>query len=188
NTLYTGVSGDDLYLQMANKYRSLGFTGSSVPTWRQIAYPYFTQNAALSGATHDAEKSKAFTKLEGEEAAEKEAIATKRVSISFRTGEYQLDENAKYIIDREFIDIAKAFGNARIRIEGNTDNVGSASSNKALSKRRAQSVANYLINEHGMDENRIIVIGNGPDKPVASNNTADGRAKNRRTDFELIRE
>lgn len=188
NTLYTGVTGDDLYLQMANKYKSLGFTGSSVPTWRQIAVPYFTQNAALSGAIHDAEKSKEFTKLADEEAAEKEAIATKRVSISFRTGEYRLDENAKYIIDREFIDIAKAFGNARIRIEGNTDNVGSASSNKALSKRRAQSVANYLINEHGMDANRIIVIGNGPDKPVASNNTADGRAKNRRTDFELVRE
>ncbi len=188
NTLYTGVTGENLYLQMANKYRTLGFTGSAVPTWRQIAYPYFTQNASLSGSTHDAEKSKAFTKLEDEEASEKEAIATKRVSISFRTGEFQLDENAKYIIDKEFIDIAKAFGNARIRIEGNTDNVGSASSNKTLSKKRAQSVASYLINEHGMDANRIIVIGNGPDKPVASNSTSEGRAKNRRTDFELIRE
>ena len=188
NTLYTGVTGNNLYLRMATKYKALGFTGNDVPTWRQIAYPAFAQNASLSGAIHDAEKSKSFTKLADEEAREKEALATKRVSISFRTGEFQLDENAKYIIDKEFIDIAKAFGNARIRIEGNTDNVGSVASNKALSKKRAQSVANYLIQEHGMDANRVIVIGNGPDKPVASNSTADGRAKNRRTDFELIRE
>ena len=47
--------------------------------------------------------------LTDEEARDKEAIATKQVSISFRTGEFNLDENAKYIIDREFVDIAKAF-------------------------------------------------------------------------------
>lgn len=188
NTSYSGVTGNDLYLQMANKYKALGFTGNAVPAWRQIAYPAFVQNTSLSGAIHEAEKSKAFTKLADEDAKDKEAVATKRVSINFRTGEYLLDENAKYIVDKEFIDIAKAFGNARIRIEGNTDNVGSVASNKALSKRRAQSVANYLIKEHGMDVNRIIVIGNGPDKPVASNDTEDGRAKNRRTDFELVKE
>jgi NitT/TauT family transport system substrate-binding protein len=188
NTQYTGVNGNNLYLQMANKYKALGFTGNKVPTWRQVAFPGFVQNSNLSGAMHDAEQTKGFTKLADNEAKEKEAIATKQVSISFRTGEYQVDENAKYIIDREFIDIAKAFGNARIRIEGNTDNVGSAASNKALSKRRAQSVANYLINEHGMAANRIIVIGNGPDNPVASNSTADGRSKNRRTDFELVKD
>lgn len=188
NTLYTGVTGNNLYLTMGNKYKELGFTGERIPAWRQIAYPGFVQNASLSGAMHEAEKSADFDKLSDEEAAEKEAIATKRVSISFRTGEYQLDENAKYIVDKEFINIAKAFGNARIRIEGNTDNVGSATSNKALSKRRAQAVADYLINEHKMDKNRIIVIGNGPDKPVASNSTKDGRAKNRRTDFELVRD
>ncbi|MCB0654163.1 MAG: OmpA family protein [Saprospiraceae bacterium] len=188
NTSYSGVTGNDLYLQMATKYKALGFTGNAVPTWRQIAYPAFVQNASLSGTIHEAEKSKSFTKLDDADAKDKEAVATKRVSINFRTGEYILDENAKYIIDKEFIDIAKAFGNARIRIEGNTDNVGSAASNKALSKRRAQSVANYLIKEHGMDVNRIIVIGNGPDKPVASNDSEDGRAKNRRTDFELVKD
>ena len=94
---------------------------------------------------------------------------------------------SKYIIDKEFVEIAKVF-NSRIRIEGNTDNVGSAKTNKSLSLRRANAVANYLITEHGMPRNRFIIVGNGPDKPVASNDTEKGRAKNRRTDFELISE
>jgi len=84
------------------------------------------------------------------------------------------------------VDIAKAFGNSRIRIEGNTDNTGNYQANQQLSKKRAQSVADYLIQEHGFPRNRLIVVGNGPDQPVADNGTERGRAKNRRTDFELI--
>jgi len=97
-----------------------------------------------------------------------------------------LDENSKYIIDLQFLDIAKSFGNARIRIQGNTDNTGSKATNLTLSQKRAQAVANYLADEHGFDPNRFVVVGNGPNKPVADNGTAEGRAKNRRTDFELI--
>ena len=66
------------------------------------------------------------------------------------------------------------------------DNVGNLASNKALSLKRAQSVANYLIKEHNMPANRFVIVGNGPDKPIADNNTADGKSKNRRTDFELL--
>ena len=188
NPDYSGVSGNSLYLKMANQYQELGFVGDRVPNWRTVAFPYLAQQTSLTGEEHVAEGRKEFTEVTDEEARTKEAIATKRVSISFRTGEFILDENAKYIIDREFVDIAKAFGNARIRIEGNTDNVGGRASNIALSKRRAQSVADYLVQEHKMSANRFIIIGNGPDKPVASNNTADGKASNRRTDFELVRD
>jgi len=189
NANYNGVKGEDLYARMANEYTDLGFIEDRVPAWRQIAYPALVMNTTLTGEEHFPEKGKDFTKLVSEEEGkEKEAFASKQVSISFRTGEYKLDENAKYIIDKEFVDIAKAFGNARIRIEGNTDNVGSRASNVALSKRRAQSVSDYLVSEHGMNRNRFIVVGNGPDKPVASNNSESGRAKNRRTDFELVRD
>jgi NitT/TauT family transport system substrate-binding protein len=110
------------------------------------------------------------------------------VSISFRSGEYKLDANAKTIIDLQFADIARTFSNARIRIEGNTDNVGNANSNKKLSYLRAQSVAQYLQQEYGFDENRFVIVGNGSEKPVSDNSTAAGRAENRRTDFELIAE
>lgn len=185
---FNGVTGENLYLRMAGEYQKLGLAEASIPNWRQIAYPQIAQQAQLTGENNAAEAGPEFVSVSASEGASKEAIATKRVSINFRSGEFQLDENAKYIIDREFVEIAKAFGNARIRIEGNTDNVGNEASNIRLSERRAQSVADYLINEHGMDRNRFIIIGNGPKDPVASNNTDDGRAKNRRTDFELVRE
>ncbi len=187
NPAYKGVTGEALYARMTNEYKALGFANDA-GNWRRVAFPGAVQGTSIGGAIHEAEGTKDFTKVTDAEGAEKEAIATKAVSISFRTGEFRLDENAKYIIDREFVDIAKAFGNARIRIEGNTDNVGSKSSNIALSKKRAQSVADYLVSEHAMSANRFIVIGNGPSNPIATNSTADGKAKNRRTDFELIRE
>ena len=170
---------------MSIKYTDLGYIEGRVPNWRQIAYPSFVNNATLNGAIHAAEGAKEFSKASKNDET-KEAIATKRVSISFRTAEYQLDENSKYIIDKEFVSIAKAFGNARIRVEGNTDNTGGYANNVALSKRRAQSVADYLIREYNMPRNRFIVVGNGPDKPVASNDNERGRSQNRRTDFELI--
>ena len=188
NPNYKGVKGEDLYRNMSNTYTKLGFVEGRIPGWRQIAYPRMIQNANLSGNAQGAEGAKNFTKVTDNEGKNKEAIATKRVSIAFRTGEFKLDDNAKYIIDKEFVEIAKAFSNARIRIEGNTDNTGSKATNMALSKKRAQSVANYLATEHNMPRNRFIVIGNGPDKPVASNNTDTGRGKNRRTDFELVRD
>lgn len=189
NSDYNGVTGENLYLRMATEYQKLGLAAASIPNWRQISYPQFAQQSGLTAQGNNApETGPEFTSVSASEGAAKEAIATKRVSINFRTGEYQLDENAKYIIDLEFVDIAKAFGNARIRIEGNTDNVGNEASNIRLSERRAQSVADYLVQEHGMSPNRFIIIGNGPNDPVAGNDTADGRAKNRRTDFELVRE
>lgn len=188
NPNYRGVTGNSLYSRMSSIYRDLGFISGSVPAWRLISYPGLVEGANLTGAGQEAEGQKDFTQVSEEEGKGKEAIATKRVSINFRTGEYQLDENAKYIIDLEFVEIAKAFANARIRIEGNTDNVGSRAANVALSKRRAQSVRDYLVKTHNMPTSRFIVVGNGPDKPVESNSTAEGRAKNRRTDFELVRE
>ncbi len=188
NTDYKGVNGNGLFLRMANEYKKLGFLEGSVPNWRSVSYPGFAQRSSLSGPENQAEGQKEFTKVTEDEAKSKEAIATKQVSITFRTGEHTLDENAKYIIDKEFVDIAKAFGNARIRIEGNTDNRGSRATNVKLSKMRAQAVANYLTREHNMSPNRFIVVGNGPDKPVASNDSEEGRAKNRRTDFQLVRD
>ncbi len=67
--------------------------------------------------------------------------------------------------------LSKAFANNRIRIEGNTDNTGNHDLNVVLSKKRAQSVVNYLVTTYQMPQNRFIVVGNGPDKPIADNGT-----------------
>jgi outer membrane protein OmpA-like peptidoglycan-associated protein len=70
------------------------------------------------------------------------------------------------------------------RIEGHTDNVGEPDKNMVLSMDRAQAVKNYLISR-GVPAERIIAIGYGDSKPVVSNETAAGRAKNRRVDMNV---
>ncbi len=188
NPSYTGVTGEDLYNKMKVKYNALGYSTAGAKSWRLLSTKDLVSKTNLSGNSHAAELQKQFTKVD-ESLAKKESLSSKKVSISFRTGEFQLDENSKQLIDLQFTPIAKAFANARIRIEGNTDNVGARGSNIALSKKRAQSVANYLINEHSMPTNRFIILGNGPDKPVPGcerNQNADCKSKNRRTDFELV--
>jgi outer membrane protein OmpA-like peptidoglycan-associated protein len=72
-----------------------------------------------------------------------------------------------------------------VDIVGNTDNSGSREYNILLSKRRADSVKSYLKQKYGFPDNRIRTMGNGPDQPVAGNDTEDGRALNRRTDIKV---
>jgi len=112
-------------------------------------------------------------------------ILTKTVSIYFPSGASVLDENAKAVLDSQVVDLAATFGSAYLRVSGNTDNVGSRDANVRLSRARAEAVAQYLMTK-GFDRNKFDVVGNGPDKPVASNDSDGGRAKNRRTDFEVI--
>ncbi len=188
NPDYKGVTGEQLYTRMTTSYKALGYAEGRIPNWRLISDPVAIRNTTLSGPEHAGEGQKVFTKVTEEAGKEKEAIATKMVSITFRSGESALDENAKFIVDKEMVEIAKAFANSRIRVEGNTDNVGSVALNQSLSRKRAQAVVDYLVTVHGMNRNRFIVVGNGPDKPVAPNDTEEGKAKNRRTDFQLISE
>jgi len=68
---------------------------------------------------------------------------------------------------------------------GNTDSVGTDAYNMALGQRRAQSVKSYLVSK-GVDGSRIYTESKGKSNPVASNATAEGRAKNRRTDIEVV--
>jgi OOP family OmpA-OmpF porin len=72
-----------------------------------------------------------------------------------------------------------------VRVEGHTDNRGSWAYNQDLSKRRAASVMDYLA-QHGIDRKRLLSAGFGYDRPIADNDTALGRAKNRRVEFRLL--
>ena len=182
---YTGVKGEDLYNKMAKVYGKLGYAGQNVPNWRLVTNPSIVRSLNMTGTNNEGEAKATFTKpTKKDETAP--VFSSKPVTISFASGSSTLDENAKRIIDIEFVDIAKAFGNARIRIEGNTDNVGNYQMNKALSLKRAQAVRDYLVREHEMQANRFVVVGNGPDKPVGDNKTAAGKAKNRRTEFQML--
>ncbi|MCM2680789.1 OmpA family protein [Echinimonas agarilytica] len=72
-----------------------------------------------------------------------------------------------------------------IEVAGHTDSTGSASYNQTLSENRANSVKSYLGQQGTMYE-RINAIGFGESRPVADNNTAEGRANNRRVEIELV--
>ncbi|MCE8039206.1 MAG: OmpA family protein [Halomonadaceae bacterium] len=72
--------------------------------------------------------------------------------------------------------------NLRVRIEGHTDSVGSPQYNVGLSERRANSVRNFLVSR-GIAENRMTTRGFGEERPVATNDTDEGRAQNRRVEI-----
>ena len=73
----------------------------------------------------------------------------------------------------------------KIELSGHTDNIGTAEHNKELSKKRAKSVMDYLI-ENGISANRLTFEGYGFDQPIATNLTEEGKQKNRRTEIKII--
>jgi OmpA-OmpF porin, OOP family len=74
----------------------------------------------------------------------------------------------------------------RVEISGHTDNSGQPTYNKQLSQKRALSVFHYLT-QKGIDKNRLVPIGHGSDKPLASNDSEEGRQQNRRIEFRIIK-
>ena len=73
-----------------------------------------------------------------------------------------------------------------VRIEGHTDSFGNPGGNKRLSERRAQSVQRWLIARGKIDAGRLQARGYGQDKPIATNDTKEGRQRNRRVVFTIV--
>ena len=109
------------------------------------------------------------------------ALLTKRLSINFETNSSAISPDS-YSSLSDFANTAKILNGTVIQIEGNTDNTGDNTINKPLSAKRAQAVAIYLQSQ-GVDSSRFIVVGNGSDKPLGSNDTDAGKEQNRRTDM-----
>ena len=79
-------------------------------------------------------------------------------------------------------DALKLFPTASITVEGHTDSAGSDSANLLLSQDRADAVRQYLISNLGISTEKVSSIGYGEARPIASNETDSGRARNRRID------
>lgn len=101
--------------------------------------------------------------------------------ISFATGRSDIQSNFRPILDR-FADGLRNNPNTEVRIVGHTDSTGSDAINDPLSLDRASSTRNYLTSQ-GVNGSRIHVEGRGSHEPIATNNTADGRARNRRVEI-----
>ncbi len=105
-------------------------------------------------------------------------------NVNFDTGKSSI-RSSSYKELNEVAELLKYKPEMKMRIEGHTDNVGDPESNMKLSKARAESVKNYLIKK-GVSANRLSSEGFGSTRPVAHNDTADGRQKNRRTEVHVV--
>jgi outer membrane protein OmpA-like peptidoglycan-associated protein/tetratricopeptide (TPR) repeat protein len=87
---------------------------------------------------------------------------------------------------QELAGFLEANPEVRIEISGHTDNQGASEYNEALSLRRANAVKKHLVERQSIDASRLEAMGYGDSKPISSNDTGEGKAKNRRTEFKVL--
>jgi outer membrane protein OmpA-like peptidoglycan-associated protein len=108
-------------------------------------------------------------------------------NILFETGQAKIQKQSFKLLDEVASVLAKNPTLGPVLIEGHTDNKGSRNYNVDLSQRRAKAVLDYLVSK-GIERKRLSAKGFGFDRPITSNATPLGRAKNRRVEFRLIRD
>lgn len=128
---------------------------------------------------------KMFSRDEARVFREGNNIILRLIGLSFDSGRSDFNQNSIPLLSKveQAIDV---FPRSDIVIEGHTDSFGGDESNQVLSQKRAEAVQQYMINAMRIPSYRLIATGFGETVPVANNETASGRAKNRRIDI-LIR-
>ncbi len=116
--------------------------------------------------------------------SDKKVVGLKADNIQFEFDQAELQQLGVQELD-EVGQFLRQNDSAYIALEAFTDNVGSKEYNQLLSRRRAQSVADYLQKNHAIDPNRLVTNWYGDTDPIASNDTADGRAQNRRVEMAI---
>ena len=171
-------SGDDYALNVSRK-----------------GYLFSSENFALTEATSFEEPFEAIVELQPitEEMAnnstntnpsKEKSKAVVLKNVFFETGAATLKNTSKAELDKLII-LLNENPTMKIQINGHTDNVGSPESNQTLSLNRATSVMNYLI-EKGVENTRLKAKGFGEKQPIDTNDTAEGKRNNRRTEFIVV--
>jgi outer membrane protein OmpA-like peptidoglycan-associated protein len=106
-------------------------------------------------------------------------------TILFETGKATIKPQSKPILDEVAMQMLAHPEVKKIRVEGHTDSIGPEDDNLYLSQDRADSVRRYLISR-GIAKERLVAVGYGLTRPIASNETVTGRAKNRRVEFVIV--
>jgi len=107
-------------------------------------------------------------------------------NVFFNTGKSTLRPDS-YKELNELVEVMKFKKNMKIEISGHTDNVGDDDANQKLSEARANAVRKYLLKK-GIEPARVVAVGYGETKPIAYNDTKEGRQKNRRTEVKILSE
>jgi len=102
-------------------------------------------------------------------------------SANFDFDKAEVNASGRDILDHA-VKVLRDNPDLHVTVEGHTDSVGSAAYNQKLSERRAQAVKRYLVRQ-GIESNRISAVGYGKSRPIASNDTDEGRAQNRRAEI-----
>lgn len=112
---------------------------------------------------------------------EGDQVIIRLVGLNFATGSAALDSDAQSLLSR-LAEAANIFPQARFTVEGHTDARGSAQLNLRLSQERADAVVEHLAERYGLPRARLRGVGLGSARPIATDETAEGRARNRRID------
>ena len=113
----------------------------------------------------------------------KAAVDLAAKNIFFKLGSFHLLPESFPALD-EVVKVLNENPDLLLDVEGHSDNVGAASINKSISAKRASAIFDYLVAK-GIDPNRLLTIGYGSEKPIAGNETEEGRAQNRRVELKL---
>ena len=104
-------------------------------------------------------------------------------TVEFESGKATLTPSGRAILDEMIAAMQKVKG-GKVEIIGHTDNVGLRATNQGLSQARAEAVKGYMAS-HGINGELLTASGQGSDRPVAGNDTTEGRARNRRIEFRI---
>lgn len=109
-------------------------------------------------------------------------VVIRLYGLSFASGK-SIIESQYFGLLAKVVDAFKIYPASGISVEGHTDSYGSDEANQKLSTARAEAVREYLLSASGIEPSRILAVGYGESKPVATNDTNEGRRKNRRIDI-----
>lgn len=184
NQQFFGTAGSDsdyanIFRMAQDMYRELRLIKHTSDPEESVDRRYI---ASLAGKFTDAATEAPITYKEPPKGAV--PIATEHRAIYFDANSAKMGLDSRAVVD-EIGEFMRLYENTVVDIDGNTDATGSRSLNMDLSKQRADTVKSYLMEKYHFPAERMRTAGNGPDKPVDSNDTPEGREKNRRTDIKV---
>lgn len=182
-------SDDKVVLTMKNQIAKL--KAAEVTYGKQLALTEKERVALESKDRADKQKFESvqamFTDNEANVYRQRQNVLISAHGFMFPSGQSEI-QTGNFPLMNKIIRAIKIFPNARIEVTGHTDSTGADNINQSISEARAEKVGKFLTEVGEIDSARITTSGYGESRPVASNETAAGRAENRRVEIKIINE